>query len=315
LKRSPSKSNLHPRNKHRGGYDFDKLVASFPGLSSFVIKNDFNNSTIDFSNSKAVKALNKAILKSDYGVRYWDIPVGYLCPPVPGRVDYIHYVADLLAETNSGKIPFGKQIQVLDIGIGANCIYPLVGNAEYGWQFTGTDIDEASLKNAEGIIEQNDLKEDIELRLQKSSLNIFSGVLKDDDLFDVTICNPPFHNSVEEAIAGTDRKWKNLKVMKEASGILNFGGKSNELVYKGGERSFLYHMIKESKNYSKNCFWFTSLVSKSSNLESIYRQLENEKVYQVKTIEMKQGQKTSRFVAWTYLDLDDQQEWINQRWK
>ena len=68
-------------------------------------------------------------------------PSGYLCPPIPGRVDYIHYLADLLAESNNQEIPRGSGIKALDIGTGASLVYPLTGNSEYGWTFTGVDID------------------------------------------------------------------------------------------------------------------------------------------------------------------------------
>jgi 23S rRNA (adenine1618-N6)-methyltransferase len=40
------------------------------------------------------------------------------------------------------------------IGIGANCIYPIIGNAEY-WSFVGTDIDEKAIENCSTIIEAN----------------------------------------------------------------------------------------------------------------------------------------------------------------
>jgi 23S rRNA A1618 N6-methylase RlmF len=52
----------------------------------------------------------------------------------PGRLDYIHYIADLLQKQQRYH-PKGHTVQGLDIGIGANCIYPIIGNAEYGWSF------------------------------------------------------------------------------------------------------------------------------------------------------------------------------------
>jgi 23S rRNA (adenine1618-N6)-methyltransferase len=45
-------------------------------------------------------------------------------------------------------------VRVLDIGVGANCVYPLIGHAEYGWRFLGVDIDEAALANAQANFEQ-----------------------------------------------------------------------------------------------------------------------------------------------------------------
>jgi len=155
------KTNLHPRNLDRFGYDFEELIKICPELKIFVSVNEHNinssdseqaKQTIDFSNPEAVKSLNKALLITHYGIQDWDIPKNYLCPPIPGRADYIHYIADLLASSNNGIIPEGETVQGLDIGIGANCIYPIIGNSTYGWSFVGTDIDEKAIQNCKKII-------------------------------------------------------------------------------------------------------------------------------------------------------------------
>ncbi|MCO6561362.1 MAG: RlmF-related methyltransferase, partial [Gilliamella sp.] len=123
------KLQLHCRNKHQNGYDFTKLIKILPELSRYVNQNSYGNLSIDFADPMAVKQLNKALLLNDYQINYWDIPDGFLCPPIPGRSDYIHYLADLLAQDNQNSIPTGKQIRVLDIGVGANVIYPIIGCA------------------------------------------------------------------------------------------------------------------------------------------------------------------------------------------
>lgn len=289
------KTELHPRNRHRAPYDFKQLIKSCPDLIQFVGKNSYGNESIDFANPAAVKALNKALLKFFYNIT-WDIPEHSLCPPIPGRADYIHYIADLLALTNKGTIPEGKGINVIDIGVGANCIYPLIGHREYGWSFVGTDIDPLAISIAESIVTQNNLAEVIKIRLQKSRADIFKGVLDDDVTYDVSMCNPPFHATRAEAQAGTQRKWKNLKVQTKA---LNFGGQSNELWCPGGEVAFIKKMIKESP--CVNCKWFTTLVSKASSLAPIYRALEKVQPKEIQTINMGQGQKISRFVAWNFI--------------
>ena len=152
---SAEKTGLHPRNPHRGRYDFRQLIACSPELAAFVATNEYGDESIAFADPAAVKALNRALLKLTYGITGWDIPPQYLCPPIPGRADYLHYLADLLAAGNGGIIPRGKSVRVLDIGAGANCIYPLIGHREYGWQFVGTDIDPAALDNAQRILDAN----------------------------------------------------------------------------------------------------------------------------------------------------------------
>jgi 23S rRNA (adenine1618-N6)-methyltransferase len=309
------KENMHPRNAHRQGYDFKQLCKAVPDLKAFVGMNKYGNESVDFTNPDAVKTLNKALLKSVYGVDGWDIPEGYLCPPIPGRADYVHYIADLLRETNNGTIPKGNKIHVLDIGMGANCVYPLIGNAVYKWQFTGTDIDPVAIRSARSITSVNKgLAGDIDLRLQTGKEHVFTGVVKPADRFDVTICNPPFHASFQEAQAATTTKWKKLGVMKKPT-LLNFGGQKNELWCNGGEAGFIRRMVEESAPIAKQCLWFTTLVSKKETLPAVYNALKRVDVTEVKTISMAHGQKTSRFVAWTYLSAGEQMEWRNKFWK
>ena len=309
-KRIIEKVNLHPRNQHRLGYDFKQLILVCPELESFVHSNQYDIETIDFSNPAAVKTLNSALLFADYDIKYWDIPDNYLCPPIPGRADYIHYIADLLASSNNGVIPEGDTVQGLDIGIGANCIYPIIGNSVYGWSFVGTDIDEMAIQNCKKIIEENPrLIDAISLQLQIEARFIFKNIMEPQDKFSFTICNPPFHASQDEATRSTIRKINNLENTKTTTPILNFGGHNAELWCEGGELGFITQMIYESAKYPLQCFWFTTLVSKKDNLSSLYKTLNKVNAVVVKTIDMAQGQKNSRRLAWTFLSEVQQKEW------
>jgi 23S rRNA (adenine1618-N6)-methyltransferase len=310
------KPGLHPRNRHRERYDFKALVISCPELSQFVRLNNFNDYSIDFFNPEAVKMLNKALLKHFYCINNWDIPQNYLCPPIPGRADYIHHIADLLGSFCNGRIPAGNQIKCLDVGVGANCVYPIIGNKEYGWSFAGSDIDPVAIESASKIIELNPiLKGKIELRLQHNPRNIFQGIIQNDEQFDLTICNPPFHSSPEEAQSGTLRKLSNLKHKKITGATLNFGGRNNELWCEGGEAKFVSDLISQSKTFSTSCFWFSALISKQSNLKISYNALEKAKAAEVRTIPMSQGNKISRIIAWTFLSHEQQKKWVDTKWK
>lgn len=304
---------LHNRNLHSSRYDFKALIKSSPKLEAFVRLNKYNDLSIDFSNAEAVIALNRALLKQFYEIKYWDIPENYLCPPIPGRVDYIHYLADLLSFKREKNIPRGKKIRGLDIGVGANCIYPLVGHKSYGWDFVGSDIDTVSIESAQRIAKNNTLQDRITFRLQENSQSIFEGIILKDETFDFTLCNPPFHKSKKDAQEGSLRKVKNLTRKEIKKAALNFGGVKNELWCKGGEVAFIEKMINESVGFSKQCFYFTTLVSKKENLPSIYQALKKVKPTNIETIEMKQGQKISRFVAWTFLSQEEQIQW-KKRW-
>jgi 23S rRNA (adenine1618-N6)-methyltransferase len=298
------RTKLHPRNQHLNGYDFELLATQHPALAAFIITTPTGTKSIDFSDNKAVKTLNQALLKAHYNIDFWDIPEHNLCPPIPGRVDYIHYLADLLAADNQGQTPTGRQVKVLDIGTGANLVYPLTGTHEYHWHFTGSDIDPAAIKIAKQIAQFNGLK--ITLKQQKNAAHIFQGIINGKDLYHLTLCNPPFHASQADAAKGSERKWKNLG--KTPHSALNFGGKNNELWCAGGELQFISSMIKESAAVAEQVIWFTSLVSKKEHLATLEQALSQQPIAEYKIVDMAQGQKVSRFIAWSYFDKSTRQQ-------
>ncbi len=273
--------------------------------------------SIDFSDPAAVRALNRALLKTQYGIAHWDLPEGYLCPPIPGRADYLHGLADLLAESNVGRIPRGAAIRALDIGTGANLIYPMLGHREYGWRFVGSDIDATAMRAAAAIVDTNGFRNVIELRHQPDSAHIFDGLLNGDEVFDITLCNPPFHASAEDAARGSQRKWRNLGRTDAVRGgaRLNFGGQSTELWCPGGEASFVWRMIRESVHISTRVYWFSTLIAKSEHLADVRKQLKQANAQEVREIAMAQGNKQSRFVAWTFLDAAQREAWRTLHWQ
>lgn len=306
---------LHPRNRHQGRYDFPRLIEACPELAPFVILNPYGKQSIDFANPEAVRVFNRALLRQLYGIAHWQIPEGYLCPPIPGRADYVHGLADLLATENAGDIPRGAAIRALDIGTGASCIYPLLGHGDYGWQFLGSDIDDTALASSAAIVRANGLGAAIELRQQQQRGQIFKGLLQDGERFELTLCNPPFHASAEEAASGSRRKWKNLGKLdpKRQLPVLNFGGQSAELWCTGGEASFLKRMIGESAQVGGQVLWFSSLVSKISNVASCTAQLKKVGAVDVRCVEMAQGNKQSRFLAWTFHNAEQRAAWLRAR--
>lgn len=302
-------ARLHHRNIHQGRYDLPALAVTLPELEEVIFTNVHDELSIDFANPSAVKLLNKALLLHYYGLGYWDIPAGYLCPPVPGRADYILHVGDLLARNQGEKGALETEIQVLDIGTGANLIYPILGTSLFGWRFVGTEIDHKALSNAAEIIASNArLVDQVALRYQAEEGAIFQTIIEGGDFFDLSICNPPFHESAEVALAGSQRKVKNLKGKASAAPVLNFGGKDSELWTAGGEIGFIGRMIQESVVFQNQVGWFTVLVSKSAHLAFLQGQLEKAGVKAQKVLEMGQGNKRSRILAWTFLTDNERQE-------
>lgn len=315
IRSQTNKSKLHPRNRNREPYDLSALAKTIPALKSFVKQNKYDTESIDFANPIAVKLLNRAILDYYYGIKHWDFPDQNLCPPIPGRADYLHYMADLLSGDHQGQIPLGQQVVGLDIGIGASCIYPIIGVVEYDWQFVGSEIDPRSFEAAVNIINANPaLQNKIEVRRQPNLKNSLKGIITEKDQFDFTICNPPFHANQTEASKATLRKVKNLTRKNVKSAKLNFSGVQNELIYPGGELNFIKLLIFESRVFTKRVHWFSTLVSKATNLPKIENYLTQVKPTKVKVIPMGTGNKVTRIVAWTYLTQKEQSEWRKRRW-
>ena len=304
-----TKKEFHPKNLHNHGYDFPALIKSHPALKAHVKINQYGNESIDFSDPVAVKTLNCALLTHHYDIIDWNIPQGFLCPAIPGRVDYIHYVAELL---NASSLAQKTPVKLLDIGTGANGIYSLLACQVYSWQCTASDINPLSLENVATIIRKNPtLDKKLTLRLQADKNHIFEGIIKSDDYFDVSICNPPFHTSLEETLKGNQRKRDNLALNRnkkrtnsasQHTASLNFGGQNAELWCTGGESRFLRIMIKESKQFGHQCRWFTSLISKSDHVKPAIKLLHKLEAMDIKEIEMKQGNKITRILAWTFVD-------------
>ena len=306
-------ASLHPRNPHQGRYDLAALCRSCPELEPFLKKNPKGETTVDFSDSRAVLYLNKALLAHYYKVPNWQIPEGYLCPPVPGRADYIHTIADLLTSDTQPEVPTGRTVNVLDIGTGANCIYPIIGSQSYGWKFVATDIDPVALKVAEVIVQSNTrLRKQVKLRLQSDTNLIFRGIIAPTDCFDLTLCNPPFHASMDEAQESNLRKRRNLgKGKAENSGSQrNFGGQGRELWCDDGEIGFLTRMVTESVEYAEQVCWFTSLVSKRENIPPLEKRLSRLGVKKTRIMSMRQGHKSTRLLAWSYLPDNQRIPWF-----
>ncbi|WP_413283249.1 23S rRNA (adenine(1618)-N(6))-methyltransferase RlmF [Vibrio sp. MA40-2] len=313
-------AGLHKKNKHIGRYDFSALIQVLPELEKYVIEPPHGGKSINFSDPVAVKLLNKALLIFHYNVTYWDIPQGYLCPPIPGRADYVHRLSELLERDNPNLDH--SLIMALDIGLGANCIYPIIGCVDYNWKYVASDIDPVSISCANVIVQNNRaLKDQIECRLQSDHQYMFKNIIQADELYDVTMCNPPFHKSLQDAQSGTERKLNNLKKNRskrstsspneqnKLNTTLNFGGQKAELWCSGGEAEFINKMATESKQYAQQVLWFSTLISKKDNVRWMQKNLVKLGAAEIQIVTMSQGQKVSRFIAWTFKNEEQREQW------
>ena len=279
---------MHPRNRYSGKHDFKELIRREPRLERYLLTTPAGESSLDFSAREALLLLNRALLRRDYNLAFWDLPEGHLIPPIPGRLDYIHTLADLI----------GPDARVLDVGTGASLIYPILGAMEYGWRFVATDIDPRSIRIASAIATMNDgLRGRIEVRRQSDPQAIFQHVIRPQESFTATLCNPPFFDSREAAEAAGNKKWK--KLGRDDRG-LSFGGSDRELWTPGGELRFLRQMIRESRAFGGQVGWFTTLVSKGGYLDSAESALKGVRARERRVLTMQQGNKKSRVLAWRF---------------
>ena len=344
----------HPRNSFKGSYDMERLCAAYPPLRNHIIQPDERSKskrpTIKFADPEAVRALNTALLVSDYDIApsYADImPEDALVPPVPGRVDYVHYVADVLGEMSdvpvrgddgTDGIPTGPAVTGLDIGTGASAIYSLLANSEYGWSMIGSEVNPPSLTSACAIVKANNLQHLVDIRLQESPQCIFHGILRPKEKVDFVMCNPPFFSSLEAFQAENTRKVRGLargganryppgavvkaeerkRAWSATRTSNNFGGTASELWCDGGEVSFVKRIVDESKEYADHCLWFTSLVSRRENLEKIERYIMKAntglKPAEVRKTSMGAGTKSASIIMWTYMNAKKRQQWASSRW-
>ena len=264
-------------------------------MKPYIFKNEFGDFSIDFTNASVVKQLNKTLLNSYYTIN-WDLPDSNLCPPIPGRADYIHTIAEFIESKGLQH----EKLCCLDIGTGASLIYPIIGICEYGWNFIASDINKKSIQWAKRIQSTNDPRlKNIDLRQQKNSNYIFRNLLRHTDFVDVVVCNPPFYTSKEEAVQTNLRKVTQLG-NEDTTTKFNFSGQSNELWCEGGELHFIAKMIDESQMFKKQIRYCSSLVSKKENLEKLVAILIQKKVSMHEVLTISHGNKKSRVLVWAF---------------
>ena len=232
--------------------DFLILIKEFPELKKYIIKHNDNKEefSFDWSNNDLSLLMTKSILKYYFNIQYYDIPKGFLIPPIPSRLNYLNLIHSLIKDIKE------ENIIGIDIGTGANIIYPILGNSVYNWKFICTEINNESYNNARIILQKNNLEEDINLIKQDNKNNIFLGILNRENKYSFSMCNPPYYD-YEQEIKIEDKK---------RDSEFNF----DEVYYKEGELGFFQRYLEESICYKKNIFLYTILIGKKSNSEIIY---------------------------------------------
>ncbi|XP_030531887.1 RNA N6-adenosine-methyltransferase mettl16 isoform X1 [Rhodamnia argentea] len=337
-RREQPRPTIHPRNKYsENPPDFALLASLYPSFNPFVFYGRDGRPRIDWTDFNATRELTRVLLLHDHGLDWW-IPDGQLCPTVPNRSNYIHWIEDLLSSEIIPKINSNvDNIRGFDIGTGANCIYPLLGASLLGWSFVGSDVTDAAFEWAERNVKTNPQVSDlIEIRKVDTCIDAVLGEdsSKEDLLFcgSKSICGnsigrelaPISSSTCDDAVEeksysgppilfGVIRDGETFdfcmcnppffESMEEAS--LNpktsCGGTPQEMVCPGGEKAFITRIIEDSVRLKHSFRWFTSMVGRKSNLKSLIAKLREVGVTIVKTTEFVQGQTCRWGIAWSFI--------------
>jgi len=272
-------ANLHNRNIYKNNPpNFVLLAKKYDYFGEHVMPFEHGDNFFSFKKVDSLIALTRVLLEHDFGIK-WNMPNKFLCPPVTQRLNYILWVEDLLKDSEMNQKTCG-----LDIGTGASLIFPLLGYAQCNWDFVASDIVDESLESAKENIRRNKLEQHISVR--KSSGGIFKGVIRKEDAYGFTICNPPFFSKIEEGQKNPRRSTEGIK---------------EELICPGGEVAFVKQMIDESKEFGSQVGWFTTMLGKKKSLLPLQKYLQEKFKGKCKMTEttFSQGKQSRWGLAWT----------------
>ena len=168
---------MHAQNPYSDRYDLKRLATFNPELKEHIVSNPSNEDTIDFSDSASVYELNKAMLLADFNLDTYELPMGYLIPPVPGRLEYLLHIREFLSE--QFKIDGNTKLRGLDVGSGANGIYCILGTQHFNWNMVGSECDSNAVKIAKANVNSTkSLKNKIDIRHQENKSFLFKNVIQ-----------------------------------------------------------------------------------------------------------------------------------------
>lgn len=213
---------------------------------------------------------------------------------------YIRWLQKLIDSTSdSFNDTYDPERPVLgiDIGVGASCIYPLLGCAcRPNWRFGGTEIDDRSLEYAEKNVAVNGLQQRVRLRkvtLDGSLLNLKSLGIGHADF---VMCNPPFFTSREDMLATHENK------KRYPSAVCT--GAETEMITDGGDLGFVTCIMKESSISKDDVQWYSAMLGKLASVRTVVEGLMNAGITNWAVTSLQAGNVTKRWaVAWSYDDL------------
>ncbi|XP_012871770.1 PREDICTED: methyltransferase-like protein 16 [Dipodomys ordii] len=257
--------SMHARNRYKDKPpDFAYLASKYPDFKQHVQMNLNGRVSLNFKDPEAVRALTCTLLKEDFGLSI-DIPLERLIPTVPLRLNYIHWVEDLIGHQESDKSTLRRGI---DIGTGASCIYPLLGATLNGWYFLATEVDDMCFNYAKKNVEQNNLSDLIKV-VKVPQKTLLMDALKEESeiIYDFCMCNPPFFANQLEAKGVNSRNPR-----RPPPSSVNTGG-ITEIMAEGGELEFVKRIIHDSLQLKKRLRWYSCMLGKKCSLAPLKKEL------------------------------------------
>ncbi|XP_051535930.1 RNA N6-adenosine-methyltransferase mettl16 [Myxocyprinus asiaticus] len=281
--------SMHPRNRYKDKPpDFVYLASKYPEFQKHVQTTLTGRVTLNFKDPEAVRALTCTLLKEDFGLTI-EIPLERLIPTVPLRLNYIHWVEDLIGGQ-------GNPRRGIDIGTGASCIYPLLGASMNGWFFLATEVDDICFNYAKKNVEQNHLAELIKV-VKVPQKTLLMDALKDESIvYDFCMCNPPFFANQLEAKGVNSRNSR-----RPPPSSINTGGVT-EIMAEGGELEFVKRIIHDSLQLKKRLRWYSCMLGKKCSLAPLKDELRKQGVPKVTHTEFCQGRTMRWALAWSFYD-------------
>ncbi|GBB93819.1 hypothetical protein RclHR1_22370002 [Rhizophagus clarus] len=291
-----SLTKMHPRNRYKDkSPDFSVLAFKYPSFYPFVHYSKEGKPFIDYKNPEAVRELTYCLLREDFNL-FLDIPLDTLCPPVPSRLNYIHWIEDLVSSTESHEESGQHTVYGIDIGTGASCIYPLLGcTLNKNWVFLATDIDEKAVKYAKDNVQRNSLDDRITVHYNKMGKKILldENMIKDTTLkFSFCMCNPPFYENQEEYEKGVENK------LTTPHSVCT--GSSNEMFTPGGEFQFIKDILEESLFLRTKIRWYTSKIGRLETVNKMVCELKKVGIDNYVITEFCQGFTRRWGIGWSF---------------
>ncbi len=273
--------------------------------------------------------LTRALLQALFRLKLPYLDEAHLCPPVPNRFFYLHWIHTKLLPVSWAAGNDITRSRGLDIGAGASCIYSMLAARFFRSTMITSEIDPKSVCLARANVQANHLSSMITILQvppsfsqqqlqQQTNIRSIGGPLQrsiegwfhhrqensvpnngtsTDLTLDFVMTNPPFYDpssmEISTARVGDGRARTNMTV--------------SEGNYPGGEIGFVIEMIEDSLRMSSNqnscsfhASWYSSMLGKKTSLVKLQKLLLHLLgPAHIETTEYGPGHYTRWFLAWS----------------